>query len=449
MTAEEVTNGGQQAMEGEDITQKRDGGVLKLVKKEGTGSELPMTGDKVFVHYVGTLLDGTKFDSSRDRGEKFSFELGKGQVIKAWDLGVATMKVGEVSQLVCKPEYAYGTAGSPPKIPPNSTLVFEVELFEFHGEDVTEEEDGGIVRRIIAKGQGYSKPNEGATVEVTLEGKFEDRVFDEREMKFEVGDGENLGLPVGVEKAIMAMEQGEESLFTLTPKYGYGSAGNAKFNIPPGATLQYKLKLATFEKAKESWEMNTTEKLQQSAIVKEKGTQYFKDGKFKQASVQYKRIVAWLEHESGLQGEDEQKARALRLAAHLNLAMCYLKMQEQNLALESCNKALDLDDSSEKALFRRGEALFSMKEFERARADFQKVVQLYPANKAAKAQALLCQRHIKEQREKDKRLYANMFQKFAERDAKKEAGKVKEGKSENGGEVEVEMDDGAPEETAA
>ncbi|KAG5830679.1 peptidyl-prolyl cis-trans isomerase FKBP4 [Anguilla anguilla] len=451
MTAEEVTNGGQQAMEGEDITQKRDGGVLKLVKKEGTGTELPMTGDKVFVHYVGTLLDGTKFDSSRDRGDKFSFELGKGQVIKAWDLGVATMKIGEVCQLICKPEYAYGSAGSPPKIPPNATLIFEIELFEFHGEDVTEDEDGGIIRRIITKGQGYTKPNEGATVEVTLEGKFEDRVFDEREMKFEVGDGENLGLPMGVEKAIMAMEEGEESLFTLAPKYGYGSAGNAKFDIPPGATLQYKLKLSAFEKAKESWEMNTAEKLEQSAIVKEKGTQYFKDGKFKQASVQYKRIVSWLEHESGLQEEDEQKARALRLAAHLNLAMCYLKMQEQSLALENCDKALELDDSNEKALFRRGEALFAMKEFERARADFQKVVQLYPANKAAKAQVAVCQRQIKEQHEKDKRLYANMFQKFAARDAKKEAVKVeKDGKSENGGEVEVEMEDGAvPEEAAA
>lgn len=438
-------------MEGEDITQKRDGGVLKLVKKEGTGTELPMTGDKVFVHYVGTLLDGTKFDSSRDRGDKFSFELGKGQVIKAWDLGVATMKIGEVCQLFCKPEYAYGSAGSPPKIPPNATLIFEIELFEFHGEDVTEDEDGGIIRRIITKGQGYTKPNEGATVEVTLEGKFEDRVFDEREMKFEVGDGENLGLPMGVEKAIMAMEEGEESLFTLAPKYGYGSAGNAKFDIPPGATLQYKLKLSAFEKAKESWEMNTAEKLEQSAIVKEKGTQYFKDGKFKQASVQYKRIVSWLEHESGLQEEDEQKARALRLAAHLNLAMCYLKMQEQSLALENCDKALELDDSNEKALFRRGEALFAMKEFERARADFQKVVQLYPANKAAKAQVAVCQRQIKEQHEKDKRLYANMFQKFAARDAKKEAVKVgKDGKSENGGEVEVEMEDGAaPEEAAA
>lgn len=81
-------------------------------------------------------------------------------------------------------------------------------------------------------------------------------------------------------------------------------------------------------------------------------------------------------------------------------------------------KALELDANNEKALFRRGEALVVMKEFDKARADFQRVTQLYPANKAAKSQIMLCQKHIKEQHEKDKRLYANMFQKFAERDAK-------------------------------
>ncbi|XP_069567214.1 peptidyl-prolyl cis-trans isomerase FKBP4 [Brachyistius frenatus] len=434
MTAEEQTSEGQHAipMEGEDITPKRDGGVLKVVKLEGTGTELPMTGDKVFVHYVGTLLDGTLFDSSRDRGEQFSFELGKGQVIKAWDIGVATMKVGELCQLICKPEYAYGSAGSPPKIPPNATLVFEVELFEFRGEDITADEDGGIIRRIITKGQGYSKPNEGAAVEVTVEGTCDGNVFDERELKFEIGDGESLGLPAGVEKAITAMEQGEEALFNVKPKYGFGNAGNAKYNIPGGATLQYKIKLTAFEKAKESWEMNTVEKLEQSNIVKEKGTQYFKEGKYKQASVQYKRIVSWLEHESGLSAEDEKKAKSLQLAAHLNMAMCFLKLQEPNQALENCNKALELDASNEKALFRKGEALFGMKEFDRARDDFQQVVQLYPANKAAKSQVVFCQKRIKEQHEKDKRIYANMFQKFAERDSKKQEEKVKSGGKENG-----------------
>lgn len=441
MTAEEQTSEGQHTipMEGEDITPKKDGGVLKLVKREGTGTELPMTGDKVFVHYVGTLLDGTLFDSSRDRGERFSFELGKGQVIKAWDIGIATMKVGEVCQLICKPELAYGSAGSPPKIPPNATLVFEVELFEFRGEDVTDEEDGGIIRRIITKGSGYTKPNEGAAVEVMVEGTCEGRVFDERELKFEIGDGEGLGLPTGVEKAIMAMEQGEEALFTIKPKYGFGNAGNAKYNIPGGATLQYKIKLAAFEKAKESWEMNATEKLEQSVIVKEKGTQYFKEGKYKQASVQYKRIVSWLEHESSLSEEDEKKAKTLQLAAHLNLAMCFLKLQEPNQALENCDKALELDASNEKALFRRGEALCGMKEFDKARDDFQQVVQLYPANKAAKSQVVLCQKYIKQQHEKDKRIYANMFQKFAERDSKKEAEKMKGDTKENGNDnMEVE-----------
>ncbi|XP_037109993.1 peptidyl-prolyl cis-trans isomerase FKBP4 [Syngnathus acus] len=445
MTAEEQTAEGHPTipMEGDDLTPKKDGGVFKLVKREGTGKELPMTGDKVFVHYVGTLLDGTRFDSSRDRGDKFTFELGKGQVIKAWDIGVATMKEGEICQLICKPEYAYGGPGSPPKIPPNATLVFEVELFEFRGEDLTEDEDGGIIHRIITRGKPYIKPNEGSSVEVTLSGSYDGRVFDERQLKFEMGDGESHGLLPGVEKAIMAMEEGEEALFHIRPKYGFGNAGNAEYNIPGGASLEYRIKLAAFEKVKESWEMNSSEKLEQSAVVKEKGTQYYKRGLFKQASTQYKRVVSWLDNDSGFVGEEEEKAKALRLAAHLNLAMCYLKLKEHNQALENCNKALELDESNEKALFRRGEAHFGMKEFDVARDDFQRVVQLYPANKAAKSQMVLCLKHMKAQHEKDKRTYANMFQKFAERDSRKASKQVKS--KENGESGDIEIDNASKE----
>ena len=88
-----------------------------MYQVEGEGKDTPWTGDKVYVHYVGTLTDGSKFDSSRDRGDKFSFNLGKSEVIKGWDQGVATMKIGEKAVFTIKPDYGYGQAGSPPKIP--------------------------------------------------------------------------------------------------------------------------------------------------------------------------------------------------------------------------------------------------------------------------------------------------------------------------------------------
>merc|ERR1712142_659136 len=348
----------------EDITVEKDGGILKEIKVAGTGSETPWSGDRVFVHYVGTLTDGSKFDSSRDRGDQFSFNIGKSEVIKGWDVGVATMKRGEKAVFTIKSDYGYGSAGSPPKIPGDATLIFEIELFDFHGEDITKDSDMGVVKRIKCNGEGYDQPNDGSQVEIELKGFNNGNVFDDRKVAFEVGEGLDSGIPRGIEFALEKM------------------------------------------KAK---------------IFKEKGTKHFKHEKYEIASTRYQKVIDFLEHEISLKGEAEVERKSLLQAGRLNLALCYLKLQKWMDARTVCDKVIEESAATAKAWFRRGEAQLALNDCEAAKKDFEKSLELEPDNKAAKNKVVICQQKIKAQKDKEKRTFANMFDKFAEIDKKKEA----------------------------
>ncbi|XP_022113366.1 FK506-binding protein 59 [Pieris rapae] len=411
--------------EGIDITKAGDRGVLKRIIKEGEGTDTPGAGCQVTVHYTGTLLDGSKFDSSKDRNEPFEFNLGKGTVIKAWDIGVATMRKGEVCVLTCAPEYAYGAQGSPPKIPPNSTLQFEIEMIDWKAEDLSPAKNKGILRHIMEQGSGSDYPNDGSQVTVELEGKYGDKVFDTRTVTFTLGEGTEHNVCEGIERALEKFLKDEKSRLIIQPKYAFKSEGNKDLGVPPDTPVEYVVKLLSFEKAKEAWSMDGDEKLEQAKLAKDKGTEYFKGNKFLLAVKKYKKVVSLVEdmpEDTSESEENKSQAKELLVSAHLNLALVHLKASPPHHyeAKDHATKALKFDAKNVKGLFRRGQALLAIGEAERAMEDFRAIVEMEPENKAAVKQVLLCRNTLQKQKQREKQMYANMFDKFAKHDTQVE-----------------------------
>lgn len=239
----------QKVGEEKDIT--KDGGVKKLLVKEGEGWDKPETGDNVTVHYTGTLLDGTKFDSSVDRGDPFRFKLGQGQVIKGWDKGVATMRKGEKAAFTIAPDYGYGPKGSPPTIPPNATLKFDVELLEWTSvKDICG--DGGLFKTVLEEGKKWEMPKDPDEVRVIYEAKLEDGTVvgksPEEGVDFYVKQGHFCP---GLARAVKTMYKAQKVLLSVKPQYGFGEAGREAVEgfpaIPPNATLQISLELPSWK----------------------------------------------------------------------------------------------------------------------------------------------------------------------------------------------------------
>ena len=127
LVADNTMSSAENVNPGKEVTVTTPSGLKYIDLVPGTGAT-PKAGQAVIVHYTGTLEDGTKFDSSRDRNQPFSFPLGQGRVIKGWDEGISDMRVGGRRKLIIPPELGYGARGAGGVIPPNATLIFDVEL---------------------------------------------------------------------------------------------------------------------------------------------------------------------------------------------------------------------------------------------------------------------------------------------------------------------------------
>mmetsp|Transcript_13688 Transcript_13688/g.39032 ORF Transcript_13688/g.39032 Transcript_13688/m.39032 type:complete len:593 (+) Transcript_13688:70-1848(+) len=187
-------------------------GVRKEVLRPPDAGEerFPQKGDECFVHYEGRFeVEGEPFDGSRSRGEPLAMRLGVGQVIKGWDLAVATMRRGEHARFTCAPEYAYGDQGAPPKIPGNATLIFDIELVNWRSEDDLFG-DGGVIRTKVEEGSGFQEPADGSEVLCSFKATAADgRVLDERpSLEYKLGSGALGKLSRAVDRALTDMKKG-------------------------------------------------------------------------------------------------------------------------------------------------------------------------------------------------------------------------------------------------
>lgn len=162
--------------------------------------------------------------------------------------------------------------------------------------------------------------------------------------------------------------------------------------------------------------MKPAEKIAQAKMQKEKGTKYLTSNKINLAIKVYQKVFKYFNVETDFTDDLKKEKDNLLIASHLNLALCYLKTNENFLAKEECTKVLELDPQNEKALFRRGQAHLGLASPEIAIKDFQEVLKVQPKNTAASKQIIICNSLIKKQLAKEKKLYANMFDKFAQED---------------------------------
>jgi peptidylprolyl isomerase len=246
------TSFGEQTTNGEETTTTDSG--LQYIEIEAGDGPAPQAGEIVAVHYRGTLEDGTEFDNSYDRGEPFAFALGRGMVIPGWDEGIAMMKEGGKAKLIIPPEQAYGEQGAGGVIPPNATLVFEVELISIvpgspDAPTAVDEADytttdSGLKYYDLEVGDGPS-PEEGQTVSVHYTGWLEDGTkFDsslDRGQPFTLVIGVGQVIP-GWDEGVLSMNVGTKRQLVIPSELAYGDREVGGL-IPPNSTLIFEVEL--------------------------------------------------------------------------------------------------------------------------------------------------------------------------------------------------------------
>eukprot|EP00898_Chlorokybus_atmophyticus_P002511 jgi/Chlat1/3260/Chrsp22S00255 len=401
----------------------RDASVVKRVLKEGEGWETPRAPFEVRLACEGRTLDGRAFFPAT---QDLRFTIADGKLPPGLEQAVSTMLLGERALVTC-----CGTAArecmldSPPA---RADIVeWEVELLEvIQVRDMTG--DGGVIKKRVKVGRTVFPigcPLEDCTVSVHCVGRvvakgnnnvdnampaFVDTRAEGKPLEFETGSGQ---VPEAIDMSVRLMTKGEVAVVRSTSQYAYDTFQPRPSSVPEGASVQWELELLDFSEPR-MWEgLSASEVAADAAAAREAGNRLFKDGNTKLAFAKYQKTLRKLEKAAGewSQAEGETIIEPLKTSFLLNIAACQLKQKEYLEAAQSCNKVLELQPGSAKALYRRGQALAALGEFDAARADYEAMAEMDDGAHEVDSRAALAQLAVKvrEYEERSKKTFAGMF----------------------------------------
>lgn len=387
---------------GKEIPLLKSKGVIKKVITQGIGRR-PPKGSDVKVHYVGTLLDGTQFDSSRERKKPLEFKLGDGSMIKGWDVGIAKMRPGELCVLTCKPEYAYGDHEQE-KIPANSTLNFEVELLGWSDEkDITQKGDKGIMKKIFVEGDKTRESpfDETKTIlDVIVQNGMKKIVEIKKKWEYAVEE-EEFDCP-GLDLALKSMKVGEKARFKISKKY----AGNtwSKYD-----NLILEIHLRKMMKPKGVYQVTPEETIKISEQKRLEGNEFYKQKKPAMAIKRYTRAIDYITIDGAFTPEQKAQAKTMKASCNLNIAAVKIFEKDYKKAIYFCNKSMELEPSNPKAFLRRAKAYKLDDQWDLALKDVERALEFDPGNAEAMKEQANLKKMIADFDKKQKSVYAGMF----------------------------------------
>ncbi|KAL6142200.1 hypothetical protein ACLB2K_060483 [Fragaria x ananassa] len=386
-----------------------DLGVVKKVITEGQGWESPREPYEVKAWISAKTADG-KVLVPRTREEPFFFNFGKSEIPKGLEMGIGTMTRQEKAIIYVSSQYL---TSSPflPVVDGVEEVHFEVELVRFiQVRDMLG--DGRLIKRRVRDGEGefpMDCPLHDSLLQVHYKGMilneektvFFDTRVDNNGQPLEFCSGEGL-VPEGFEMCVRLMLPGEIALVTCPPDYAYDKFARPA-NVPEGAHIQWEIELLGFEMPKDWTGLDFISIMDEAEKIRNTGNRLFKEGKFELAKAKYDKVLREFNHVNPQDDEEGKTFSNARNLLHLNVAACYIKMGECRKAIETCNKVIEANPGHVKALYRRGMAFMAAGDFEEAKSDFNKMIQLDKSTEPDATAALLKVKQQEQEVEKKQR----------------------------------------------